>query len=291
MHRLFPVNLAMDYRVNALVTEHLGFPATVVIDDVINAVNEIMYKCVGAMDTFLMDRIDKFGDKKTIREEIQIGTAKLETLLESNVDKNFDKFELYALRNIFTIPQPLVEQGYVRLKHHSDVEVVPESSKVTADDERIQNLTGKINQELVVRKIIQSQVSKAKKIVALLRKFQQSLQVLDASGSGAVLSPEAKSAFKSIYPVEQTFHYLITQVDDLVRLAHHLQIMLSGDIEAAQFPPSSRDRYISLKSSKLLERLGLADSHTGNEQDISSGNPVTVEELDLLSSITEGTRK
>ena len=103
----------MDYRVNALVTEHLGFPATVVIDDVINAVNEIMYKCVAAMDTFLLERTDKFGagDKKIISEEIQIGTAKLETLLESNVDKNFDKFELYALRNIFTIPQTLVEQG------------------------------------------------------------------------------------------------------------------------------------------------------------------------------------
>ena len=63
----------MDYRVNALVTEHLGFPATVVIDDVINAVNEIMYKCVAAMDTFLLERTDKFGagDKKIISEEIQ----------------------------------------------------------------------------------------------------------------------------------------------------------------------------------------------------------------------------
>lgn len=33
------------------------------------------------------------------------GMHKFETLLESSVDKNFDRFELYALKNIFGVPE------------------------------------------------------------------------------------------------------------------------------------------------------------------------------------------
>lgn len=40
----------------------------------------------------------------------------LETLLEANVDKAFDKFEIYVLRNIFTVPEDLL--GWLRLKHY-----------------------------------------------------------------------------------------------------------------------------------------------------------------------------
>ncbi|EDK36714.2 hypothetical protein PGUG_00812 [Meyerozyma guilliermondii ATCC 6260] len=282
----------MDYRVNALVTEHLGFPATVVIDDVINAVNEIMYKCVAAMDTFLSERTDKFGagDKKIISEEIQIGTAKLETLLESNVDKNFDKFELYALRNIFTIPQTLVEQGYVRLKHHSDVAVVSDDSEAAAADERIQNLIKKINQELTVRKIIRVQVVKAKKIIALLRKFQACISALEAGPNNDLLSPEAKTALKSISPVDQTFHFLITQVDDLIRQAHHLHDLFSGDIQSTEFPLSSRDRYIQMKSSKLLERVGLPSS-PGDTARAKIDNAISSTDLDIVNAIRESIEK
>ena len=42
--------------------------------------------------------------KKDFSDEIKIGTAKLESLLENSVDKNFDKLELYVLRNILSIP-------------------------------------------------------------------------------------------------------------------------------------------------------------------------------------------
>ncbi|OAX80022.1 hypothetical protein ACJ72_05657 [Emergomyces africanus] len=40
----------------------------------------------------------------------------METLLESTVDKAFDKFEIYVLRNILTVPEDLL--GWVRLTHY-----------------------------------------------------------------------------------------------------------------------------------------------------------------------------
>lgn len=48
--------------------------------------------------------------------EVENGLHQLETLLEANVDKAFDKFEIYVLRNILTVPEDLL--SWVRLKHY-----------------------------------------------------------------------------------------------------------------------------------------------------------------------------
>ena len=40
----------------------------------------------------------------------------LETLLEATVDKTFDRFEIYTLRNILTVPDDLT--GWIRLGHY-----------------------------------------------------------------------------------------------------------------------------------------------------------------------------
>ena len=48
--------------------------------------------------------------------ELENGLHQLETLLEANVDKAFDKFEIYVLRNILTVPEDLL--SWVRLKHY-----------------------------------------------------------------------------------------------------------------------------------------------------------------------------
>lgn len=50
------------------------------------------------------------------RREIEEGVHQLETLLESNVDKNFDKLEIYVLRNILHVDEALVP--WVRLGHY-----------------------------------------------------------------------------------------------------------------------------------------------------------------------------
>ena len=55
----------------------------------------------------------KYPDAK---QEIEEGLHKLETLLESTVDKNFDKFEIYVLRNILSVPDDLA--GWIRLSHY-----------------------------------------------------------------------------------------------------------------------------------------------------------------------------
>ena len=50
------------------------------------------------------------------KKEIEEGLHQLETLLESTVDRNFDKFEIYVLRNILSVPEDLT--GWIRLNHY-----------------------------------------------------------------------------------------------------------------------------------------------------------------------------
>ena len=51
-----------------------------------------------------------------VRVEIENGVHQLETLLEANLDKNFDRLEIFLLRNVLSIPEDLV--GWVRLGHY-----------------------------------------------------------------------------------------------------------------------------------------------------------------------------
>ena len=101
----------------------------------INAVNELLYKSVEAVDTFLCNQPpgnlgfvqpkgtipETDGDGNVImsleeEQEIQKGVHQLQTLFESAVDNAFDRFELFALRNIFYVKPELV--GWFRLAHH-----------------------------------------------------------------------------------------------------------------------------------------------------------------------------
>lgn len=51
-----------------------------------------------------------------VKEEIENGVHQLETLLEATVDKTFDKFEIYTLRNILTVSENLAP--WMRLGHY-----------------------------------------------------------------------------------------------------------------------------------------------------------------------------
>lgn len=107
------------------------------LDDIINTVNLLVNNAVDAVETGLLsadpetlgfdakaaaeNRIpDTDEDGRPVhpemRMEIEEGVHKLETLLATNVDRNFDKFEIFALRNIFAVDSELVP--WIRLGHY-----------------------------------------------------------------------------------------------------------------------------------------------------------------------------
>lgn len=111
--------------------------AQTLIDQIINMINELINRAVDAVEAGLLETPPSrlgFAAKATAehtipdtdgegnplfpeaRKEIEEGVHQLETLLEATVDKNFDKLEIYLLRNVLTVPEDLVP--WVRLAHY-----------------------------------------------------------------------------------------------------------------------------------------------------------------------------
>ncbi|CCE85628.1 Piso0_005244 [Millerozyma farinosa CBS 7064] len=296
----------MDYRKTAILTEHFGFPPLALIDDVINAVNHIMYKCTQAMENYLNERKQKQQEELETKggsqradwdrelegassDEIAVGTGKLETLLESQVDKNFDKFELYALRNIFTIPSDLFDEGRIRLKHHEGlVTGVRDDQDIS---KAVQELVHAIGAELNLRKLLKLQIAKANKLVSLLEDFKRCLEFLGSESEN--MSPEGKQALRAISPIDENLYFLLKQTDDLISQVSSMHYKFSHDstefgMRNIQFAPTVRDAYIQGKSYKLLESIGVLEPD--NLQGSESANQSDPTEQ-LTSADTEAAKK
>lgn len=68
-----------------------------------------------------LDNSDDSVFPEAARVEIESGIVQLESLLNATVDKNFDKLEIYTLRNLLTVSNVKEDQGlenWVMLDHY-----------------------------------------------------------------------------------------------------------------------------------------------------------------------------
>lgn len=247
-----------DYNATAVLTEHLGFAPIALIDDVINAVNEIMYKCTAAMETYLQDRQHKRVQRDheiepaVPADEIQLGTAKLETLLETEISRNFDKFELYCLRNLFSIPRELLDSGMFRLAHHRGIDFAALKQAAGVLDAEIDATLRDIRHELEMRKLLRLQIARAQKLTAQL---QQSRAAFDF-----LLHPRheaATQALAALLPLDEHLYYLLDQANELVSLVAMISSKLDQKSHVKLTP---RTRYLRGKSYRLLESIGVLET-------------------------------
>ncbi|KAK2793341.1 hypothetical protein FQN52_001478 [Onygenales sp. PD_12] len=131
----------MNDTTTSLLTEHLSYTPLSLIDDIINSINNLIYQAISSLEDSLLnapperlgfshgtDTIPDTDDDGNIQYpeaklEIENGLHQLETLLEATVDKAFDKFEIYVLRNILTVPEDLI--AWVRLGHYENLPLGP----------------------------------------------------------------------------------------------------------------------------------------------------------------------
>ncbi|KAI0408799.1 Mis12 protein-domain-containing protein [Xylaria palmicola] len=126
-----------------LLTEHFGYPPVSLIDDIINSVNVLAERALNSVEQGLLNappaalgfkapktqqqqqQQDAANDARSpaerAKDEVESGTHQLETLLCASIDRNFDKFELYVLRNIFTVRPPALS-SWIRLSHYEGLD-------------------------------------------------------------------------------------------------------------------------------------------------------------------------
>lgn len=272
-----------DYRVMAIFAEHMGIPPVTLVDEIVNAVNEIMQKALRGVGEYLRQqranqlmalncdpgasdeeqaKYEKEG-KVYLFAEIESGLLLFDTLCHSHLDLNFDKFEVYTLRNILTIPKDLVDGGWIRLKHHEHLKSMDTSRLASKDTEKqILHLVHDINMELNLRKLLRVQVAKAKIIVKSLKQYKKCAEELVLAHANSKLTPEVAAMLREdLDPMNDNVYYLLTQVSELLKLVLLLnEKLLKGievlNLEKSQLRHFSRESYIEERTQALLEKLG-----------------------------------
>jgi kinetochore protein Mis12/MTW1 len=124
------------------------------IDDIINSVNILSFKCVEAVEKGLLSaNPTDLGFKippqttpeaqeaaraisETAKHEIENGVHQLETLLEAKIDKNFDRLEIWAFRNILSVPPEI--RDWVRLSHYEGLNFAQDNDAPNTESVKMQ---------------------------------------------------------------------------------------------------------------------------------------------------------
>jgi kinetochore protein Mis12/MTW1 len=110
------------------------------IDDIINSINILAERALNSVEQGLLNAppatlgfkapksssAQQTGENpldpaEQAKNEIESGTHQLETLLCANIDRTFDRFELYVLRNILCV-NPVDIRNYIRLTHYEGLD-------------------------------------------------------------------------------------------------------------------------------------------------------------------------
>ncbi|KAF1844370.1 uncharacterized protein K460DRAFT_317867 [Cucurbitaria berberidis CBS 394.84] len=241
---------------NMLLTEHFTWPPISLIDDIINAVNEVLYRCTDSFETGLSsadpallgfaDRyaaegrtaeVDDEGNAvyEEARLEIEEGVLKLETLMENAVDKNFDRLEIWTLRNVLCLPRGEEELArWVRLGHYENVQTSPKDSSLTP--EALFTLRRKLIETQKLNAALVAEKSRNDAQIASLRSLLQPAippKHSDARSSTSPAKPTDQSSANSTAPFAFLTHTPAAQ-------ALGIQTLPPQSITATTTTPESR---------------------------------------------------
>ncbi|KAJ2765948.1 hypothetical protein IWQ57_004573 [Coemansia nantahalensis] len=159
----------------SLIVEHFGFLPISFIDEIINAANDTIYRATDALCKFAEQ---EQGSGEATSQAIN----KVETLLEHAVDKSFDKFELYALRNLFNVPRGL--EDYVVMPHRS-ADATGRPAVYAEDEAELDQELDAVRRELVANNLLRTRLqhdsARVERGVRRLRALNEHLRIGELS--------------------------------------------------------------------------------------------------------------
>ncbi|KAG0668060.1 hypothetical protein C6P45_005111 [Maudiozyma exigua] len=280
---------APNLQSTAILTEHLEYPPISLLDDIINNVNDIMYKCTAAMEKYLLRKSDIEGHDYS--EEIRVGIAKLETLLEHTVDKNFDKLELYVLRNVLTIPSELLENNVFLLKHQQnlDTQWVMDPKNQDKDNDILTKKMIEIETKLTKNQLIRDKIKQIK----LLKKEIENFKIFIERNIKQLLEIESmengiplKEMFQSLRPIDESMRLLTSQLKQLYNdseeyCSNEMVQSITKQKDNNNNVIMSRAKYIDRATSTLLNPSESIPYHSNTNIQIQIRDP----DLSLFNDI------
>ncbi|KAL2809308.1 Mis12 protein-domain-containing protein [Aspergillus granulosus] len=332
----------MDDLTTSLLTEHFSY--TPLVNDIINSINNLIYQAISSLEGGLLstppERLgfshanngstipDTDEDGNVVYPEAQLeienGLHQLETLLEATVDKAFDKFEIFVLRNIFRVPDDLI--GWIRLKHYQNISLNPSPDAPTP--ETILALRQKLQETKKLNRALKQESARNEVMISQLKAILSATQnpdaatndtkvdreVSDASAGKKALdlaflmsSPAARQLRVGVATGSNTQHtplttnttFIISQLPALQSMLNELRPKLAtlpkaGAANGKESKADERREYIESRIRLHLERSGQlpveGDSYsaiTGRKMDIAEAQALEA----VTSLFTEETKK
>ncbi|KAK4574926.1 hypothetical protein LTR86_000775 [Recurvomyces mirabilis] len=267
---------------NALLTEHFRYTPLTLLDDIINNVNELVFRAVNAIEEglnaispqslgFKLDptqaaaltsqesKQDALDELK--QTELGNGCVQLESLLNSTVDRDFDKFEIYTLRNILALGHEDEAKdlaGWVQLEHYRHLDVANADS--TPTPEAVQLQRRKLQETQKLNAMLKAEEAKNAAVLEQLHTLLGTNgQRQQPQGDGSA-SP---FAFLTGSNTSQNVAYTMTQLpalrDLLLQLKDSLHTLPNAR-HAAQTGDSrdaKRRTYLDAQSKRAVQRRGI----------------------------------
>ena len=231
---------------------------------------------------------DEDGDEAfpQARQEIEEGLQKLETLLNATVDKNFDKFEIYMLRNILSVPSDLTD--WVRLKHYDGVSFDVPRDAPTADS--IHLLRRKVAASRTLSKSLMQEQARNEALLQELRALHQP----GASGSLAFLTQSVPAKTLNVSSSNQALTtnatFAMSQLPTLTSMLAELRPRMATLKTASTGIESAKDEIRQERREYIEQRTqGLVDRNGRSSDDAAalSSMPVDTDEIQAMEKVAQ----
>ncbi|KAH7163943.1 Mis12 protein-domain-containing protein [Fusarium sp. MPI-SDFR-AT-0072] len=309
-----------------LLTEHFGYPPVSLLDDIINTVNVLADRALDSVERLLLSIPPQslgFSNKHASKDgtpalppdeaaklEIEHGTHQLETLLNASIDKNFDLFELYTMRNILTVRPD--DQPYMRLAHYEGLDFSgsegpdrPTTESVTALRRRLhasQRLHTALESERARNDVLLGKLRSVLGVVPGNVKAEEGqAQAPDGSAFGFLRDKASLQAAGADKPIATTTEFTLSQLQALRALSTSLRTLLPDlgptDADTSMEDASSSSRtwrrerveYVEGASRKYLETArGLELGDQGEVRDgewQGEGRKITRSDVEGLEQV------
>ncbi|KAK6002031.1 hypothetical protein QM012_002521 [Aureobasidium pullulans] len=314
----------------ALLTEHFRYTPLTLLDDIINTVNELVYQAVGEIETALLNvpkeqlgfsarapgqengqdtNNDEDATEQAARTEIEAGIVKLESLLNSTIDKNFDKLEIYTLRNLLTVSNAKEDEGlenWIVLDHYKNLQP-PSTDGNAPTPESVHRLRRKVQETEKLQSALKAEAAQNEALLAQLRPLTSAppaaqpsfnpdqdatQQAQTASFSFLTNNPSAKAlgvgSEKHANSLAQNTSFVYSQIPALREivstLRSHLATLPAKNMAATvDQSTETRHAYIESQTRRALDRAGVDAAPTPDTE--SLGRRMGGEETRALENI------
>ncbi|KAI1029760.1 hypothetical protein LB503_008271 [Fusarium chuoi] len=309
-----------------LLTEHFGYPPVSLLDDIINTVNVLADRALDSVERLLLSIPPQslgFSSKNASKDgtpalppdeaaklEIEHGTHQLETLLNASIDKNFDLFELYTMRNILTVRPD--DQPYMRLAHYEGLDFSGSEGPDRPTTESVTALRRRLHASQRLHTALESERARNDALLGKLRSVlgvvpgnvkaeEGQAQAPDGSAFGFLRDKASLQAAGADKPIATTTEFTLSQLQALRALSTSLRTLLPDlgptDADTSMEDTSSSSRtwrrerveYVEGASRKYLETArGLELGDQGEVRDgewQGEGRKITRSDVEGLEQV------